>query len=1169
MRHFLSLLVFASALLPLGLAQTITGTLSGTVADDTAAVIPGAAVVLLNERTGEQRRTISNTSGDFTFPAVPPDTYTVKIDRPGFRGLERTGIVLTSTQRLSLGVMKLQVGELTQSVTVSQRGEIVNTENAQNSALLSATQLDLTQARGRDVINILKILPGVSQMMQNSGGSEVDETDPINGNQASGSWGSLTPNISGTRSWMNNAMLDGLAANDTGWVGSYQGILPMEAIAEVKVVLNNYQAEYGRNGGGTINIVSKGGTKEFHGNAYFFKRHEKFNSNNFFSNRTGIPRPVYRYSNFGGVISGPVYIPGKFNKNRDKLFFMFLHEEWQIKQPAGIARYTLPSELERRGDFSQTLDQNGRLVPITDPTTGRPFPGNVIPTDRISRHGQSLLNLLPLPNRLDRDITRGAFNFEFEDSYEIPKRIQHLTLDYNPTDRDRITIRPRRWWSDTRGYTIGVAGLGGVPLVRDRAHYLFSESSVNISHTRMLSASTVNEVQGGFRRTREFTFKRNPHAFDSVIRSNVGITLGQFYPQNNPLNLIPEASYGGIPAAPSYQFDGRTPQNGPDTRVTLLDNLTWTRASHTIKLGLYLERNYRGEGYRSGGSFTGRFDFARDTNNPGDAGWPFATALLGNFRSYIESTSKTRDLWETMLGEWFIQDTWKAMRRLTLTYGVRFSKSTPWSPSGPGVGAAFAPDRYDLAKAPVFFRPVLDASGRRVGQNPLTGELVPAVLIGTFVPGVGDPANGMVLYNDPNYPSGFMNRRPIQVQPRFGFAYDVFGDGKMAVRGGVGVNKQTVQSSSYVPAFVTAPPLQFSPQIYYGNIDMLSQAAAGVLSASNVQGVERINKAPTIYNYSLGIQRQIGFSTLLDVSYVGNVARHLVQSRNQNTIPYGARFLPQNVDPTTGRALPDNFFRRYMGYGNVSILEYSGISNYNALQSSLTRRFTQGVQFGVAYTWSKAMDLTSAELGGLPLYVSDRVWAYGKATFDQTHMFIVNYTWELPKLTSLWNRPLIKWVFDNWQVSGITSFASGQPRGIGFTTTDGADIAGGGDGERVIVTRKAALPHGERSFSRWFDTGAFARPPQGTFGNAPKDVYRGPGINNWDITFLKDFPLKSETRKLQYRLELYNAFNHTQFRAIDSTARFDPLGNQVNGQFGQATASRPPRLMQMALKFYF
>jgi hypothetical protein len=166
-----------------------------------------------------------------------------------------------------------------------------------------------------------------------------------------------------------------------------------------------------------------------------------------------------------------------------------------------------------------------------------------------------------------------------------------------------------------------------------------------------------------------------------------------------------------------------------------------------------------------------------------------------------------------------------------------------------------------------------------------------------------------------------------------------------------------------VPAFVTAPPLQFSPQIYYGNIDVLFQATGGVLSASNVQGVERINKAPTIYNYSLGIQRQIHFSTLLDVSYVGNVARHLVQSRNQNTIPYGARFQRENLDPTTGRALPDNFFRRYMGYGSVSILEYTGISNYNALQASLTRRYWE---FSSSpYTWSKAMDFTSA--GGLPV----------------------------------------------------------------------------------------------------------------------------------------------------------------------------------------------------------
>lgn len=230
---------------------------------------------------------------------------------------------------------------------------------------------------------------------------------------------------------------------------------------------------------------------------------------------------------------------------------------------------------------------------------------------------------------------------------------------------------------------------------------------------------------------------------------------------------------------------------------------------------------------------------------------------------------------------------------------------------------------------------------------------------------------------------------------------------------------------------------------------------------------------------------------------------------------------------------------------------------------------SSNLQFGAAYTWSKAMDLTSGDNGALPLYRPYKVWNYGRSSYDQTHVMVVNFLYDLPKASARINNGFVRTAFDNWQFSGIATMASGTPRDVGYSTVDGADITGGGDGARINVTGKAILPKSERTFDRFFNTSVFARPAKGDFGNAPKDIFRGPGINNWDLSFFKRFPLKNESRYFQFRWEFYNAFNHTQFSGLDNGARFDTSGNQVNAQFGRFTSSRSPRVMQGALNFTF
>ena len=535
--------------------------------------------------------------------------------------------------------------------------------------------------------------------------------------------------------------------------------------------------------------------------------------------------------------------------------------------------------------------------------------------------------------------------------------------------------------------------------------------------------------------------------------------------------------------------------------------------------------------------------------------------------------------------EWFAQDTWKVNRKLTATFGARFSWFTPWKVVD-GLGAEFVQSRYDPSQVPPLYRPVQDPNGppgQEIAQNPVTGAYAPAVYIGAFTGPFNFP--GMVLSSDNSYPAGFRKQHAPQVMPRFGFAYDPFGDGKTAIRGGFALMKEAAPSyNTYTWSMVTNPPVQIQPTIFYGNMDNLLQRS-GLIFPVAASAIELDDKVPSIYRYSFGIQRDIGFHTVADVSYVGNVGRHLIQTEDLNQLPYGARFQPQNIDPVTGTSLPDYFFRPIPGYGSMPILINAGNSNYNSLQVAVNRRLSRGVSLGVAYTWSHTLNVGNSEGDPLPRYRPANIWTYGPANFDQTHMFVVNYVWDLPKPSHLVQgstaKLLIGSVFDNWQVSGVTTMASGLPQSIngtngpGFSTVQGIDFTGGGDGSRVNVIARPQLSHGDRTFNRWFNTAAFAMPnlPNGTTvdpGNASLYPFRGPAQNNWDITFMKKFPLKSETRSLQFRCELYNAFNHTQFQAVDNNAVFDvTTGAQVNGRFGQVTATRQPRVIQLSARLDF
>ncbi|HET7746449.1 MAG TPA: TonB-dependent receptor, partial [Vicinamibacteria bacterium] len=1053
-------------------AQGVTATISGTVVDPGGDPVPDASVTLISERTADARKATTGTTGTFTFPALLPGPYTLRVERQGFSKYERSGNVVAANDHLSLGRIALALGEITEVVTVASEGTAVELGAAERSSLLSAKQLELLAVRGRDVMSMLKVLPGVTAS------EAFTEQDSLGG-----SFGSRVPNIQGARESFSTITVDGLAGNDMGTPAVFSSSINLEAIGEVKVQFNNYRAESGRTGGATVSIVTKSGTQEFHGTVYGYKRHESFNANDTFNNRNNRPRPLYRHTNAGLAVGGPLYLPGVFNKGKDKAFFFYSFEHLDTLTPQPIRQVTMPTELERRGDFSQTVDVSGRLIVIRDPITGLPFPGNVIPADRINPNGRALLNRFPLPNALGRSAT---FNHLFQESLDVPKKNHVLRLDFRPTEKDSFYVRGSYWKSDQGGKEGGYSVAAAAP--GDRANwglvpmtYVFEDTSLVGHYTRILSSSLVTEFTGGWRRGSEDHLVTDD-ALDSVRRSTIGFTLGQFFPAANPLGIMPAAQFGGVPSNDArFNYDGRFPLFGDDTIWSVSNDTTWLRGSHTFKGGLYFERSHNVEGLTAE-SFGGRFLFDRDAQNPLDTGHAYSNALLGVFREYRESSSRPPTDGYSTIVEGYLQDTWKASRRLTLDYGLRLAWYTHWR-QGDGQAASFSLERYDRARAPRLFEPVV-VNGVRQARNPITGQILPAIFIGAFVPGSGDPFNGMVQETDESYPDGFKDQEPLLVEPRFGFTYDLTGDQKTALRGGFGVFHNVRAAGGTLRTLTQQPPVQLNPSIFYGTMDTYLQTS-GVTFPSSVNGWVKDVRTPVLYNFSVGVQRDVGFGTVIDVAYVASLQRNLEQTRNINRVAPGARFLAANTDPTRpGQALPDNFFRPYPGYGNITLRDNDGVANYHSLQVTANRRFTRGLQFGLAYTYSRAEGTANTDGGEVAAYMDPMERDYDFLNYDQTHVFVVNYTWDIPRASRLWNHAAVRVLFDNWQVSGITTFASGFVRPFGtFTTVDGADITGGGDNGRVNLTGDpgADVPEG---FA--FNPAVVARPARGDFGNASR-----------------------------------------------------------------------------------
>ncbi len=1147
-------------------AQSSSGTISGRVVDPSGAAVVGAEVHAINQVDRQVRTFTSSASGDFVFPNLEPGAYTVTAKAAGFKQYEKKDINLNAEDRLALGELQLQVGNVSETVEVTAQAPAIQTESAERSGLIDSKQVMELMARGRDPMALLQTLPGV-----------VDD------NTGSDTLGQMaTPTMSGTRSFYNSLNIDGISGN-TARGRTAESPLNMDAIAQIKVLQNSYPAEYGPSAGGFIQLVTKGGTQQFHGGAYYYNRNEAFNANNFFNNANGVARQRYRYNTTGFNIGGPIYWPGHFNTNKEKLFFYFSIEDLPNQSPNTLAFFTVPTAAERQGVFSKT---------IKDPLNpGVNFPSvngvTTIPANRIDANSAKLLSIFPLPNLTGS--TKG--NYDIAGTEDLPVKQELLRVDYNRSEKNRAWFRVTGYSSDNTGRTSpAISNQWGLANV----DYSQTMPQLGTRLTTIFSPTLINEATVGMNLWTEQQ-KLSSDALKAYQRATYGINIQQTYASDNPLGLLPAMSFGGISPSPAaVSYDGRFPMVDDSTKWTIADDVTKIREGHEFKAGFRIERALYNQYHQAGGAnFPGNFSFKTDSANPLDSGYDYANAVLGVYDTYTEATNRVDYAPVTRIYEAYVQDHWKVTSRLTLDLGVRLTWALPQEPNNDNAGN-FVPYLYNPAQAAAIYTPAV-VNGQKVTINPVTNAIVtPAVLAGLLVPNTGNPLNGIITPTTPGYPRAMVYSQGILPAPRFGLAWDPFGNGRTAVRAGGGFFYNPGADAGTLGNLFFNPPAIYNPTQYYGTV-ATAYNGTGLLSPSAFsRDIDPHHKTVTSYQASVGIQRDLGHMTVIDVAYVGSFGRHLSEVLNLNNPNYGANLLPQNQNPQTNTPLSDNYFRPYLGYGTIPQQIFEGNSSYHSLQITAHRRFSHGLQFDVSYTRSKAMDyaegdststsgLASGSSNTVARYVNRVFWNYGLAGYDRPNLLSFDLLWAIPSFHP--QNGFVKAVFDGWQISDITQYIpAGAPLNVTMSTSPTVNFFSEGDGARPLIVGNPNLPSGQRSANQWFNTAAFAEPIAITpaqcasgacptiqwwnIGDTPQGVVRGPGRNVFNTAVFKNFRIR-ERLNAQFRAEAYNAFNHTQFNAVDTSVKYNASGVNTNTSWGQVTSARDPRIMQFAFRLMF
>ena len=1158
----LALLVFSPALL----AQN--GSMQGTVVDAQGALIPNATIRATDQQKGILAREVqSNASGEFQLQPLAAGTYTIEITAPGMTTLKRENVLLELSQDLNLGSTTLTIGSQDTTVTVDTQPNLIETTSSEHSDVITSKEVTETPLNGRDFTSLIRTLPGIVS---------TSNTDfNLAFNSTTGFY------VNGYRSSANNVYLDGAINTDVGANDGQYTQLSLDAVGEFRVLSGNYNAEYGRSPGVNIQINTKSGTRQFHGTVYEFNRNDFFDANKYELNHTDPPTKIskLRFNQFGANIGGPVLFPKFSSGDHKKLFFFYNYEGTRATRPnpaptTGRAAYDLPAPAQLTGDFSSLYKagqistapqfQNGQIFQpgtIRYDTNGNilggvPYAGNIIPSTQFSRQAPAWQKLL------GRGYTFGPVapvsgdpsqvEITFQDSYQFTKNQNAARIDYAANDKLNMFFR---WVNDSQreSQQFGIFGYNAFPVLpefreKPGASWAYGVNSV-------FSQSLTNEAIFQFNHLTQRVDVNTPSA--NYDQTALGFNFQQLYPGTNLRNKYPQFNAGGFfdgTFAPGWHSEGRT--------LGITDTLSKVVGAHTLKTGGFINEVKSGQQP----SFTEApdFNFSSGQSNINDTGNPVANLLLGNYQSVSQSNGIYFGSFKFYQWEIFGQDTWRITPRFTLDYGLRYAYLGPTYTYGKYLQNYFDPTRYNPANAVSF-------------------QLAPGVTQGSILPNSGDPFNGIVQEGTDGIPKGLAQHRYDNFQPRVGFAYDMFGDGKTALRAGAGIFNERIRQNNQSFDGLGNPPLSYTPTLFNGNIDNLSPAlvTTGARFPVGINAFDKTGQIPTYYGYNLGIQQQLPRNAVLSLTYVGNTGRHEQYSYNLNTLPVGTansivnaagQSLLQSVNNQSQAIVP------YKGYTSILYTKYGATSSYNGLQTQIQRRFSRNLVITADYTWSKTIDLTDDDNN-----VNELVDAYHPARdravagWDRTNVFNSNFVYTAPDFRG--KSFLSRSALGGWELSGIVRYWSGLP----FSVFSNGNPGTLGPGQLNMASNsnanvyadyapQAGRPLYTRTYAQWFDPTLFSRPADNTLGNTSRDQFRGPGIANWNLSVYKNV-LFTESTRLQLRLDTFNTFNHTQFVGLFNSINANNPGQAIDGSnrsnSGGVASTFDARNLQLAAKFFF
>lgn len=1112
------------------LAQTASGTILGTVRDQQEAAIPGATVTVTNTASNVSKNFVTDSSGTYVIPFLLPGNYSVSAEAPGFRRSHRTGINVRVEDRLTIDI-RMEIGAVTEQVTVDAAAPLLDTNTSTLGQVIENKRIVDLPLNGREPFSLAQLVPGVV---------------PVPRGQAPMHLGGSVPGMNGASNGTSEVLIDG--ATDT--VPRNRSALlihtpSVDAVQEFKVQTNSLSAEYGRFNGGVISLVTKSGTNTPHGTAYWFHRNSEFDANDFFNNRNNIPLGSLRRHQAGFAVGGPVYLP-KFYNGRDRTFFFTDYEAFR-EAALNPSPFTVPTALERNGDFSQTVNSQGARVTIYDPlssTTARTaFQGNVIPANRIDPVARKLLEMYPLPNnsRVTGNLVVGASRINTTDTFDT-------RVDHNFTTAHRIFGRvsiqnPR---TGEPNYFGNIGNPTNPPLVQRRR-------SITLQSTHALSPTTIVNLHYGLSRM---------HGSRMAWSDGFDITQLGFpanYRDGQQVRALPVISVSG------YTGLGNGTQNySTQTLHGFQGSATKIHGKHTMKGGFDYRAIYNNQLQNSlaEGSLSFGSNFTQGPNPnqaSATAGNGLATLLLGHPGGSIRIQPATayRGSYQAV----YFHDEWRMHPRLTLTLGLRYEVNQPRT------------ERFD--RISIFDQTL---------PSPIADR----------VPGIPN-LRGAMLYRDSD------NRRMVEADknnfgPRFGLAWQVLP--KTTIRTGYGVfyglpATDASLSGTYADGFTAntsiistidgvTPVSRLSNPYPNGINQPRPKSALGpdLFLGQTVNSLVLSFATPYFQHWNFSVQQALGSSLLIETAYAGSKGNKLglptlninvlapeqmeLGTINQQLIPNP--FYGVITDPTSALSLPavqrGQLLRPFPQYSGV-IADFPSLGNsqYHSFQMKVEKRFSKGFTALAAFTAAKSIDDASQDLYGPASGIQNPTNLRLERSLDPQDVskrLVFSGVWELPigkgrLLGANWPSP-VNLLLGNWQLNGIASFQSGLPLVM--------SSIGAARPNRVATGAKPSGRIQDR-LDRAFDISAFAVPPAFTYGNSSRTApdLRSHGIANSDLSLFKSWPI-TEFMKAQFRAEAFNAFNRVQFNAPGTTAGTTAFG-VITSQYNV------PRQLQLALKIIF